>query len=263
MHRGVRTNTCTRKRHICSLLIKAREKTLPKYKVTQGRLDLPCWVLQAFKALFVQLGKRRVHRILCAEAANSRARSSSPMPPLLVPPFKHVTARRGPAGSLLLPPLPDVQKSIDQELHTTVLFEHNTPTSPLPCPASCRRPPGSWDVSWPRGRAARRLGASPRRSKVLLVKKCLQTVRLPYSTLLPHFPVRAQCRTPQEEKEFQIPPSSCAGQGSKGHTEQAWDNLHRNPDARRAHPADTQALVAGDTNAGCTKCLVLAECSED
>lgn len=45
--------------------------------------------------------------------------------------------------------------------------------------------------------------------------------------------------------------------------EQTWDNLHRNPGARRAHPADTQALVAGDAKAGCTKCLVLAERSED
>lgn len=123
------------KRHICSLLIKAREKTLSKYKVTQGRLDLPCWVLQAFKLLFVQLGKHRVHRILCAEAANSRAWSSSPMPPLLVPPFKH-----------------------GAELHAA--SEHHP-------------------------------------------KKCLQTVRTPYSTLFPRFPVQAQSWTPQEEeKEF-------------------------------------------------------------
>lgn len=157
---GARKHT-HKKRHICSLLIKGKEKTLSKYKVAQGHFDLPCWVLQTFKALFVQLGKCIKHRILvCVEAALKAELSQ-------VPPHLHCwchllnTLVQGENQQVTFCSLPpDVQKSIYQELKATVLLKI-TVLLLCPCPSSpsflrTSRIPDSHEI---RGRAPWDLGA--------------------------------------------------------------------------------------------------------
>lgn len=126
----------TQKRHICSLLIKEKEKTLSKYKLAQGRFDLPCWVLQTFQALFVQLGKCIKHRILvCIEAALKAELSQ-------VPPRLHCwchllnTLVQGENQQVTFCSLPpNIQKSIDQELKAAVLLKIAV-LCLCPCPSS-------------------------------------------------------------------------------------------------------------------------------
>lgn len=59
-----------------------------------------------------------------------RAQSSSPTPPRLVPLFKHISARRKPAGSLLLPPLgPSKEHPSGTDSNSPL---KNNSSSPLP-----------------------------------------------------------------------------------------------------------------------------------
>lgn len=166
VHRGGGGGVCKhtrKKRHICSLLIKGKEKTLSKYKVAQGHFDLPCWVLQTFKALFVQLGKCIKHRILvCVEAA-LKAELSQVLPRLHC--WCHLlnTLVQGENQQVTFCSLPpDIQKSIDQELKATGLFNITAPLLLCPCPSSPSfLRPRQTPLDQPNAETGTRYGAEP------------------------------------------------------------------------------------------------------
>lgn len=128
------------RRHICSLLIKGKEKTLSKYKVAQGRFDLPCWVLQTFRTLFVQLGKCiKLRMLVCASSALKAQLSQVPPRPhcwchllntLVQGENQQVTFCSAP---------PDVQKSIDRHLKATISLKNNRLLL-CPAPAAANTP---------------------------------------------------------------------------------------------------------------------------
>lgn len=140
------------RRHICSLLIKGKEKTLSKHKLAQGRFDLPCWVLQTFQTLFVQLGKCIKPGILVCVSSALKAQLSR------VPPRPHCwchllnTLVRGENQQVTFcSPPPDVQKSIDRHLKATVGLKNNRGSCSAPAPpaANTRSIPVPRDPSKP------------------------------------------------------------------------------------------------------------------